>query len=1120
MMRTIFCTLLLLFSYFPRADAAIPAAAVSDSRYAMGYLVCDHYAGVTSDGTGDSTNGLNECIHDAYMNQLTSFLGDGDGVYLITSTLKAYEWILWNTAQNRAYGAAYNNHVFRGSTSHYPTRPTIKIKTGSTYFASAGSPRPMYMDRSFWPENENVPSNCNSNVNATGCQPATPYTFPPNYRSGGGVNFVEYLENIDFDTNGHAGAIGFTVEGGQGCLVANSKVTATGSLIGVYSPPGRNSVMANIEVVGGQYCIASGSILGLPIQTGQGMNLHGIKCTNQTVRALYLPDGIPPVVTGFEITRSADGTPIELPSGGVLKDGKITMTGAAVNDVVIQNGLSDGRNLYLNEVFVSGSNRLLKNGTVERAALPNMSTWARIQEYVVTDQYSVDTNSSATVFPPYPYPPGQTNGRFEARSFIGPVTAGTALTLSGADAPIALISTSVQTVPPTDLHARHIWTRLPAIDDGPYVTPTLATGNCEAHVGHNFFDHVTKGGECKDEIHAAMLAAETAGHNRVHLPRGSLLINGKLSMRANTKLIGAGVHKNLISYKSTWNPTTAVPMLETTNSATDAPYAGFLTLYIKVEPITYDFMYFIRWRAGKNSMTVGMDYNSPFKCKCGGTCVPATNPNSTNQPRKALWFSDNGGGKHYAANFEIVSSFDRNSASRTFYFDNTTQPLSVYGFNVEGGKGFACGQPTTNNEALNASNLRLYGAKHEGNIPVLTMTGPKNIGLYGIGGFSIAPKNDIGFVTVTGTVTNPSYLIAPIGMRDNLQAQSLGITFKETMTGFPASTTAILWPNAVSVAKRGTMDDSVFTTGGAPPPAAPTFLSAEIIVANRVDACWDIFDSTAMLPSSGTSGWTVLVNGVSQSVTSSTRQGLNCYQLNFAGGTITSGTQSVVLSYTPGNITAGLAPNPSALAFSGYTATNSLDPVTAPFYTQTGFGIRSIHGKDDAASSPWYTSAAGVFENVALRAVPGGAVRVRIQASVTGGAAPPQSFAVYYNENEGTYVPLTNSCATENLCFADMPDLSDGNLLPTQMLTPTQATYVPCGVLESAAGQVSVTLPAGSETECEIGVQSKSSAALNNRYRVQLRRAGGAVFDSYPEAGIPLVTLVNPRASIVGGAVQ
>ena len=118
------------------------------------------------------------------------------------------------------------------------------------------------------------------------------------------------------------------------------------------------------------------------------------------------------------------------------------------------------------------------------------------------------------------------------------------------------------------------------------------------------------------------------------------------------------------------------------------------------------------------------------------------------------------------------------------------------------------------------------------------------------------------------------------------------------------------------------------------------------------------------------------------------------------------------------------------------------------------------------------------------------------------------------------YIPLTNSCATENFCFADIPALADGQVLATQLLTPIQSLFVPCGVMESNIGQVVVTLPAGSETECEIGTKTSTAVPLGNRYRLQLRRTGGGSFDSYPTAGIPFITMVNPRASYVGGSVQ
>ena len=49
----------------PDAEAAIPAAASADFRFALGYLVCDFYSDVVDDNATDTTVKLQECINDA-----------------------------------------------------------------------------------------------------------------------------------------------------------------------------------------------------------------------------------------------------------------------------------------------------------------------------------------------------------------------------------------------------------------------------------------------------------------------------------------------------------------------------------------------------------------------------------------------------------------------------------------------------------------------------------------------------------------------------------------------------------------------------------------------------------------------------------------------------------------------------------------------------------------------------------------------------------------------------------------------------------------------------------------------------------------------------------------------
>src|SRR6185503_19639326 len=102
----------------------------------------------------------------------------------------------------------------------------------------------------------------------------------------------------------------------------------------------------------------------------------------------------------------------------------------------------------------------------------------------------------------------------------------------------------------------------------------------------------------------------------------------------NTKLMGAGPRKSVLAYKSTWSPTSAVPFLQTADSASATTYAGFFTMYIRTQPFANDFQYFARWRAGKASMTVMLHPEPQFMCNCSGASGGCPAATFKNQPRK------------------------------------------------------------------------------------------------------------------------------------------------------------------------------------------------------------------------------------------------------------------------------------------------------------------------------------------------------------------------------------------------------------------------------------------------------------------------------------------------------
>lgn len=142
---------------------------------------------------------------------------------------------------------------------------------------------------------------------------------------------------------------------------------------------------------------------------------------------------------------------------------------------------------------------------------------------------------------------------------------------------------------------------------------------------------------------------------------------------------------------------------------------------------------------------------------------------------------------------------ENNPACRKVKISGTTQPLWFYGFNLE----FTGGD--TEAEVVGASNVRFLGLKREGSKPLLMISNCVNIAAYGHANHLNAPI-DNGFIQVLGASTN--ILLANLTiMMARSQPGLTGNTLYEAITGQPA--TNILWPNMVSLYKRGDIDDSL-----------------------------------------------------------------------------------------------------------------------------------------------------------------------------------------------------------------------------------------------------------------------------------------------------------------------
>ncbi|MBT7162939.1 MAG: hypothetical protein HN904_09180, partial [Victivallales bacterium] len=153
-MRTsavVLCGSLLALLPAPIVKGEIPEAARQDPRHALGYVVVTHYPGVRPDGQGDSTTGIQAAIEDAYANHLAVLFPAG--TYLISDTLKCYEWNVWAARRKRARNPDRRNHILVGSTRG-TKRPLIRLRPRLPAFADPEKPRPLLVYRVFSANNE------------------------------------------------------------------------------------------------------------------------------------------------------------------------------------------------------------------------------------------------------------------------------------------------------------------------------------------------------------------------------------------------------------------------------------------------------------------------------------------------------------------------------------------------------------------------------------------------------------------------------------------------------------------------------------------------------------------------------------------------------------------------------------------------------------------------------------------------------------------------------------------------------------------------------------------------------------------------------------------------------
>ncbi len=749
----------------------------------------------------DSTAALQKAIDDAYQNGLAAYIPAGN--YQITDSLGAIQW-------SKLYGPPDGRSNVIAGDPDGATTLTLGTNANSKFdtLDSEGKPRPMLFFRhmthptqlSFeeiplshpdasirYPGSDwvNLPTEADSDV--TGAR--------EKFSSAANILFHDELRNISFDLGGHSGATALFMPGAQNSSIHNISIDATGAHSGVWNLPGRNGGATNITVEGGQYGIwLTEGGMGDAITYNEAIfqpTIAGAKLYNQTVSAFYSDDQAPIVLVGFHITRNTPGPVITVPNAswstaaGTLNlvDGIIEVSGGGT---ALQN--NNGKNIYLRNVMVTGTNSLVQSGS--QATVTGSGTWKRIAEYAYSDRNFESGDP--------PYEVG--DGIFRSFSLIdGNVTS---------DAqPVVNIESNVA-APPSGFLDQHVWQTLPSYlgeNDGTKVITDFG-----ATADDNTDDRAA--------IQAAIDAASAAGHGRVFIPAGKFQIGGTLTLHANTQMLGAGRHLSWIRWHDSWRPTSgSAVMIQTVDDADATTFLGFLSIEVRVrgnigfnpgnefDQIADDYDRFtaLHWRAGRNSMTVATEILRDYKTE------QETNPHSL------MHFTGNGGGRHFYLVPPDTDHSDKHPDYRKLLIEGTTEPLWFYGMNLEHAESNA------EAEVRNAQNIRFYGIKNEGGgifnqhttdwgiIPSLLIKDSQNVALFGGAALreqiSVHPDNPGAFVILGSSDNILISNIVPHVVR-TLPPNGNAIIF-EDLDGLPSA--EIAWPDAVTLYKRGEIDDSV-----------------------------------------------------------------------------------------------------------------------------------------------------------------------------------------------------------------------------------------------------------------------------------------------------------------------
>ena len=733
------------------------------------------YNATPNDNSDDDTTAFQQALDDAYQNRQVVIVPPG--TYNISDTLKGKIIDKQEFQRKKAY-------YLIGSTKG--ARPIIKLKSSSPGFNDPNNPKPVIR---FWTE---YPDNPGNDAAADGF-------------SGG-------IRNIEIHTGtGNPGAIGLNFTGAQENILHNVKIDLSDSgHIGMKGLLGTNSVINNIEIIGGKYGIYAPSIVKWP-------SITNLTLRNQSTYAIYKHRAAAPVtIAGFKIIK--DQAPAiksaTLYWDGAYAGGNLSLIDGTIefNSVngkpAIDNHLDDGssnRSITLRNVYTKNASSFIQSADFPPVTAG--SGWAHIDSYGSPIQkHSGLTNIDFNII----------NGVKNTTEHIGNI--------------------SHPNSAPQDMRLFHTITISEHASPDHILDLINNTSNKIGTLNNKTIINVLDHGVQKSSDRPGYLGNDdgfNAGpkiqellnkYDILFFPTGLYVTKQTLTLNATNHIMGVTNFNTEIRTHEDWHPPKSewesrgkiIPLITTVDSKNAAPKMSYLNIswHTKGNDQDTDWFSGFDWKSGRNSEIV----NIMFQPLWG-----PQNDDYPGNPRIENRITGNGGGKWFGAGFFFNQKLTYHPDFRRLVVQNTSEPLIFYGLNIEDGHG------DYQAEFINAKNVAIYGSKSE-NSKDIYIRDSSNIVGYGLGG-SINMKVENSNNVFLGNIS-PKFANDP----EN------GNPITEIYAG---KTTSVTHNQMVTIFQRGTPNFSTFRYTSSIPLPQPDndtdFINLEYLI-NSFKHLFTIFD--------------------------------------------------------------------------------------------------------------------------------------------------------------------------------------------------------------------------------------------------------------------------------------